>query len=93
MTPSQTSQALRHIAANIQNSKSPDRKLVAKDLRSLLAAFLDPQDPNYPYEASKEDPYGFDLKEWADQVRSIMDQPKNPEEIISEIQEMLSKIA
>jgi hypothetical protein len=38
MKPSQTAQALRRIAANIQNSKNPDRNLVARDLKKILAA-------------------------------------------------------
>jgi hypothetical protein len=38
MKPSQTAQSLRRIASKIQNSKNPDRILVARDLKKLLAA-------------------------------------------------------
>jgi hypothetical protein len=38
MKPSDTSQALLRIASNIQNSKNPDRTLVARDLKKVLAA-------------------------------------------------------
>jgi hypothetical protein len=36
MKPSQVAGALHHIASKIQNSKQPDRKLVAEDLRQVL---------------------------------------------------------
>jgi len=38
MKPSQTAQTLRKIAAAIDASKSPDRRLVARDLKKVLAA-------------------------------------------------------
>jgi hypothetical protein len=38
MNPFKTAQTLRHIAAKIQNSKNPDRNLVARDLKLILAA-------------------------------------------------------
>jgi hypothetical protein len=38
MRPSQLAQALRQIAAKIDNSKSPKRELVARDLKRTLAA-------------------------------------------------------
>jgi hypothetical protein len=38
MKPSQTAQALRHIASKIENSKNPDKSLVAKDIQKVLAA-------------------------------------------------------
>jgi hypothetical protein len=38
MKPYQAARSLRHIASKIQNSKNPDRKLVAKDLKCVLAA-------------------------------------------------------
>ena len=38
MTPSQLSAQLRHIAAKISNSKSPQRNLVAEDLKRILIA-------------------------------------------------------
>jgi hypothetical protein len=38
MDPSGIAQALYHIASKIQNSKNPDRTLVARDLKKILAA-------------------------------------------------------
>lgn len=38
MSPSELSASLRRIAAGIDKSKNPDRKLVAKDIKSLLAS-------------------------------------------------------
>ena len=40
MKPSQTAQALRRIASKIQSSKNPDRTLVARDLKKILAAVI-----------------------------------------------------
>ena len=37
MKPYQVAEALRHIASKIQNSKQPIRKLVAEDLKQILA--------------------------------------------------------
>jgi hypothetical protein len=36
--PSQISQALRRIAAKIDNSKQPSKQLVARDLKQIIAA-------------------------------------------------------
>jgi len=44
MTPSQISQALRKIASKIDSSKQPSRRLVAAELRKIVADML-PQDP------------------------------------------------
>jgi len=38
MKPSETAETLRKIAATIDNSESPDRRLVASDLKKVLAA-------------------------------------------------------
>ena len=38
MKPSQVAQTLRHIASKIQNSKNPDRELVARDLKRVVTA-------------------------------------------------------
>ena len=43
MKPSQIAQELNHIASKIQHSKNPDRKLVARDLKRMLAALGDVQ--------------------------------------------------
>jgi hypothetical protein len=37
MKPSQVAISLRHIAAKIQASKSPDRRLVARDLKKIIS--------------------------------------------------------
>jgi hypothetical protein len=37
MKPSQVAQSLRHIASKIQQSRNPDRDLVARDLKRVLA--------------------------------------------------------
>jgi len=44
MTPSQVAQSLRHIASKIDNSKLPDRTLVARDLRGLLTQIAQEQE-------------------------------------------------
>ena len=36
MKPTQVVQSLRHIAASIQASKNPDRRLIARDLKKLF---------------------------------------------------------
>jgi len=41
MRPSQTAKALRHIASKLDRSTNPDRRLVAKDLKRVLAAIGD----------------------------------------------------
>jgi hypothetical protein len=37
MKPSQIAQALNHIASKIQASKNPDKNLVARDLKKIIA--------------------------------------------------------
>jgi hypothetical protein len=46
MKPSQTAQALQHIASKIENSRNPNKSLVAKDLQQLITriAWEDPDD-------------------------------------------------
>lgn len=51
MAPREVSEALRRIAAKIEKSEKPDVKLVAADIRAILAR-LNPAD----YEGIKDDP-------------------------------------
>lgn len=43
MTPSQVADILRKIAAGIENSKQPDRTLVAADLKKLISHIQEEQ--------------------------------------------------
>jgi hypothetical protein len=54
MKPSQVAGALRHIASKIQNSKNPDRKLVAQDLQRILVAIDTGRDPQWCKQHLKE---------------------------------------
>lgn len=54
MTPSQVSQALRHIATKIENSAKPDRTLVARDLRGLLTKIAEECGPGAPMVSQQE---------------------------------------
>ena len=59
MKPSDTSKSLRKIAAAINASKSPDRRLVARDLKKILASVeFDPNEYYSPGE-SVEDHFDF----------------------------------
>ena len=40
MKPTQVVQSLRHIAASIQASKNPDRRLIARDLKKIVSILL-----------------------------------------------------
>jgi len=44
MTPIQLSSQLRHIAAKISNSKSPQKNLVIKDLKELISKISSDKD-------------------------------------------------
>jgi len=52
MNPNQVAKALRQIATKIDNSKSPNRELVARDLKRILAAVGE-----YAYGESKDGPW------------------------------------
>lgn len=47
MKPSQVSNLLRRVASTIENSKRPDRNLVAEDLKRLVAILLNQPKPQY----------------------------------------------
>lgn len=47
MKPSELATALRRIATRIDNSKRPDRGLVARDLKRVLAAVAAPENNTY----------------------------------------------
>ncbi len=48
MKPSETAETLRKIAAAIDNSKNPDRRMVAADLKRVLAAVEEEPAPPAP---------------------------------------------
>ena len=82
MKPSQVAGSLRHIASKIQNSKTPDRRLVAKDLRQVLAAatghmtvgqliaLLGQQDPSAEVGVTMSDKHG-----WIETIRGLSKAP------------------
>jgi hypothetical protein len=58
MKPSQTARVLRYIAQAIDDSKRPDRVLVAQELRKVLAGIVHTNTPN-GYLISDDEPLGL----------------------------------
>jgi len=54
MKPSQTAGKLRQIATAIENSKRPDRNLVAEDLKKIIASLTEPDTADKPEAENKE---------------------------------------
>jgi len=63
MKPSQVVLKLRRIAAAIENSKKPDKLLVAKDLKKLMAAINPPDLPSWD-EVENSLSNAFDNLDW-----------------------------
>ena len=63
MKPSQVATSLRHIAATIDNSKQPDRALVAKALTRVLATVQLAADAAKSADISVIQPHGKDYRE------------------------------
>jgi hypothetical protein len=57
MKPSVVANSLRRIASGIANSKNPSRKLVARDLKRILAAIGDAYDVNEALKASIDEAF------------------------------------
>jgi len=78
MKPSQTVQALRHIASKLDGSTNPDRSLVAADVRRVLARIA----TNYLYVSSASGDTLWELPDGTDmnQLQSFSDRYNTTEE-------------